>query len=140
MRGILMRWSFEYAVAGPFPGAWRVGPRLMQFVKDNEWYKVIRVTGPSHNLLGIVFAEGGFQADLRVEALPTNAGIPAQLSEQDVRRYVEAGVADANQEFQAHYSISKIQFIPTDTPPASVYRMLARRIVERLVTTADGHF
>jgi hypothetical protein len=111
----------------------------MQFVKDNEWYKVVRVTGPSHNLLGIAFAKNGAQSDVVIEALPVETNAPSKLHGKDVRQNVEAGVAEANEALNVNYSVSRIQFVPTDTPPASVYRMLARSIVERLVAT-QGRF
>jgi hypothetical protein len=104
----------------------------MYFRKHGEWNRVVRITGPSHNLLGIVFVDGRAPSDVIVESLPTSQKVQQQLLAEEVQKHVLAGVAEGNAESGAHYAVAKIQFVPTDSPPASVYRMLARSMVQRL--------
>ena len=103
----------------------------MQFVQDSEWYKVVRITGPAHNLLGLSFSN---ETDCQIDVLPlpVKAGQMKQISAEEVRLHVLAGLTEANQSLGTQYRIGKIQFVPTDTPPTDIYRVLARSIVERL--------
>jgi len=95
---------------------------------------VARITGPSHNLLGIEFGENfGSSGAVVVEPLPNKSQHAALLSPREVRKNVLLGVADANQEFGKAYIVKRIEFISTDSPPSEIYRVLARSIIERLV-------
>jgi hypothetical protein len=105
----------------------------MQFSRTDKCFRVIRVTGPAHNLLGIEFGENSGSTDrVVVESLPTENGGTACLSETEVRENVMLGVADANNELGTGFVVRRIQFIPTDSPPAETYRFLARNIINRL--------
>ena len=104
----------------------------MQFVQDNEWLKIARITGPAHNLLGLVFGDHD-GTDVSVQCLPsTNSDEPRRLDLQEVKEQVLAGVGDANRRYGTTYVVAKIQFLPTDSPPSSIYKQLAALIVERL--------
>jgi hypothetical protein len=106
----------------------------MQFIRVKNCFKVVRITGPSHNLLGIEFGEvSDSPEEAVVESLPSDGGNTASLSETEVRKNVVLGVAEANREFGTNYVVSRIEFVPTDSPPAETYRALARSIIERLV-------
>lgn len=95
-------------------------------------YKVVRVTGPHHNLLGIALADGPRGYATTVEALPCLEGEPVRLSAEEVQRQVSQGVAEANAASGTAYECVKIQFVPSDTPPPTVYKLLASAIVRRL--------
>jgi hypothetical protein len=103
----------------------------MQFIQDNEWYKVVRITGPAHNLLGLAF---GNETDdqVTVEPLPIKNDQISRISAEEVRQHVLHGVMEANQSLGTQYQVKKIQFVPADTPPPDIYRTLAKTIVERL--------
>jgi hypothetical protein len=103
----------------------------MQFLQENDWYKVIRITGPAHNLLGLSFANEA-EDQVVVQPLPVKDGQITRISAEPVRQHVLAGVADANFSLGTYYRVGKIQFVPTDTPPMDIYRSLAKSIVERL--------
>ncbi len=103
----------------------------MQFIQENDWYKVVRITGPAHNLLGLEFARtvGG---PVVIEPLPVKDGQDCRIGADEVRLSVLAGVVEANQCLGSQYCVKRIQFVPTDSPPADIYRTLAKSIVERL--------
>jgi hypothetical protein len=106
----------------------------MHFTRVGNLFRVVRITGPSHNLLAIELQERRESSDDAViEALPGKRR-STHLSATEVRESVLEGVAEANNEFGTGYCVRRIQFDPTDSPPAEVYRFLARSIVERLVT------
>lgn len=105
----------------------------MVFIRVKNCFKVVRITGPSHNLLGIEFAEvADSPKNVVVESLPSESGNTPCLSATEVEKNVVQGVAEANREFSTNYVVKRIEFIPTDSPPAETYRALASTIVERL--------
>ena len=108
---------------------------MMQVVRQGDWYSVTRITGPQHNLLSLLF---GWDGESQVEALPVRRGEARQLSEHDVRTAVENGIEDANAELGVHFRARGIRYVPSDTPPASVYRLLAKRIVQAAVDEASA--
>ena len=72
----------------------------MQFSRDHEWYRVVRVTGPTHNLLGLKFGERGRQPE--IEALSVEDG-DATIIADGVKQQVLEGVAEANAEAGTNY-------------------------------------
>jgi acetyltransferase-like isoleucine patch superfamily enzyme len=67
-----------------------------------------------------------------------NIGNKGSLNGGAVASAVLAGVAEANRRFDAHYSVAVLRYCEDDTPPESIYQLLAFSIVERLV--ADPSF
>lgn len=102
----------------------------MKVFFDGSIYKASRITGPSHNFLGLVFSSGA-EVPLTVEALPgndPNASGPVIVKDEVVRQVLD-GVAEANRELSTGFSVAKIQYVATDTPNSSAYSDLAKRIV-----------
>jgi hypothetical protein len=105
----------------------------MQFIQDNEWYRAVRITGPAHNLLGLCFGGASGNDDVVVQSLPTQEKEIDRISGDDVRQHVLDGVADVNRSLGVSYNVTKIQFVPSDSPPVDIYRFLAKSIIERIV-------
>jgi hypothetical protein len=103
----------------------------MQYIFDGEFHKVIRITGPKHNLLGIAFTNEGGKT-IEVEALKKTDDKGGTIDAEGVKEQVILGINEANTELGVNYNIRKIQFVPTDTPPISVYRDLAKEIVNKI--------
>jgi hypothetical protein len=103
----------------------------MHFSTDGTFYNVARITGPTHNLLGIRFAgRRRREGDPSIEAL---RDVPApKLAADEVLREVLTGVAEANARNGTVYAVEVVRFVPDDTPPVSIYRVLAAEIVGRL--------
>lgn len=102
----------------------------MHFTKTKDCYRVARITGPSHNLLGLRFTDESVNAEL-VDLAPQGQG--TRLSAAAVEQAVMRGVEKANADFSASYRVARIEFVGSDTPRAEVYESLAYAIVERLV-------
>jgi hypothetical protein len=65
----------------------------MHFSRDNDWYQVSRITGPTHNKLGLKFGEAeGSQPT--IEALSVDDG-EATIIADVVQQQVLEGVAEA---------------------------------------------
>jgi hypothetical protein len=108
----------------------------MHFSRDNEWYQVSRITGPTHNKLGLKFGPSGGSRP-PIEALLIGNG-EAKIVADEVQQQVLEGVAEANAEFGTDYQIAAILYVVNDTPSPSVYRMLARYLIKHL--TQQGAF
>ena len=102
----------------------------MQFVRDNDWYQAIRVTGPSHNLLALKLGEPSAPGP-SVERLSVSNKAPV-IDADEVQRQVLEGVSQANAQLGTNYQIEAIRFVTTDTPSPTIYRFLAKAIVEQI--------
>lgn len=104
----------------------------MQFSRDGEFLQVSRVTGPHHNLLGLVLSGDPVQ-EPKLEVLPALGSCShAPLQEADVVAAVLEGIAAANAKLDGTYGAERIRVVLEDTPPAAVYALLASAIVEHL--------
>ena len=102
----------------------------MQFILDGDIYKIARITGPKHNLLGVRFSETIDKVETIL--LPTKDGEPQNIEPQDVLREVEEGLNIVNLELNKQYFVSEIYYIPSDTKPVSVYSFLIQELIKRI--------
>ena len=100
----------------------------MQFSRDGDWYQVARITGPTHNMLGLKLCEPQATRPI-IEAI--SAVEEARVVDpDDVQRQVLEGVSQANAQLGTNFQVAAIRFITTDTPSSSIYGALAKVIVE----------
>ena len=104
----------------------------MQFIDRNPLYRLIRITGPHHNLLGLQIAAGSTERDPAIEDLARGSGRPLRLDGLEVATQVMLGAEDACRELSKKYYFDKIQFVSDDTPPLDVYRWLAGELIRRI--------
>lgn len=107
----------------------------MQFSRDHDWYQVIRITGPEHNLLGVKLTTSAY-VDPIIEPLLIGTG-KVLVSAEEVKQQVLDGIADANERLGTNYHVSAIRFVASDTPSSVTYRRLASILVER-IESAEG--
>ena len=100
----------------------------MQIVKDGEFYKLARITGPTHNILSLRY--GDESVDPIVEVLDPNK--KGRLVAESVKDQVLLGVSEANRFLGTDYQVHVIQFSQSDSGPSEIYRELARRLTERM--------
>lgn len=102
----------------------------MKVAKVGNVYKVARITGPQHNFLGLVLCQEAMTLPiierLEIDQKHSRSGI---LDEDEVLAAVQQGIAEANQKFDTHFYLARLQYVPTDTPDLAVYSVLARQIV-----------
>ena len=101
----------------------------MQFIDKAPLYRIIRITGPHHNLLGLEIAAEPMEHEPEIEALDRDSSKPARLDGREVAAQAMLGVEDACRELNKKYWIEKIQYVSDDTPPVEVYRWLAIKLV-----------
>ena len=100
----------------------------MRFTRNGDLIRVVHVTGPTHNLLGLQLATEPLIREIEELDVPG----ARQLEAADVEREVCAGVEDANAALGTRFAVGRIQFVPSDSGPASFYRELARAVVQHV--------
>ena len=105
----------------------------MKFFQKGDIYQVVRITGPTHNVLGIALADDRESAEITVNELSLSGQEIRYLDATAVRDSVMSGVKEGNARFGTAYRVGRIEFCPSDSPPDDVYRFLAASIIERLV-------
>lgn len=116
------------------------GRITMQFTRQGSLYRVSRITGPHHNLLGLsICADPPGESFVVVEPLPTTSKPQSQgcLDAAKVRDMVLNGVRAANVELGTTFYVSRIHFIPTDSEPYEVYSMMSKAIIQRIATGGE---
>ena len=101
----------------------------MHYSRDSEWRELVRITGPSHNLLGLDLAADKSGLPPAIQVLPGEAS--PRLNSLVVLRQAAKGVALANIKFGTEFRIAKLRYVSDDTPSEDVYRILAYEIVKR---------
>lgn len=110
----------------------------MQFIDRDPLYKIVRITGPHHNLLGLQIAAEPVESTPKLEDLNAGPGASVGLDGRAVAIHVMRGVEDACRELHKAYHVEKIQYVGEDTPPVEVYRMLAKRLVQWIDEVRSG--
>ncbi|MCW7552810.1 hypothetical protein NX722_09175 [Endozoicomonas gorgoniicola] len=108
----------------------------MQFIKEKNFFKVARITGPTHNLLSIRLSKS--KCSPKITPLPVKRGEIERLKGEAVLTQVLAGLDIVNKELQKQYFVLEIQFIPSDSQPASVYNLLVQELIKRI--DSNGEF
>lgn len=98
--------------------------------------RVSRITGPTHNLLGLRFSSGQWDAPPQMIDLDRDDA-PMRLQAADIRRAVQSGVEEINRSLHTSYRVDRIEFLHGDSPPVDVYRLLAIAIIERLASAGE---
>lgn len=107
----------------------------MQFIKDKDLYKVVRITGPTHNFLSIRLSETS--CDIQVTPLPIKQGDFERLDGKKVLAQVLNGLDEVNQELGKEYFVSEVQFVPSDTESSTVYGFLVKELIKRIYLNGE---
>jgi hypothetical protein len=100
----------------------------MEYIRRGNVHCITRVTGPTHNFLGIEFGPPDEQCVVECLGSPNQA---ATITEPQLKESVLSAVAKANAEFGTDLSVRRIQYVGRDTPNASIYQMLAKELAKR---------
>jgi len=100
----------------------------MKFTKKNNIYRIIRITGRQDNILSICFSEAN-NNPIEVVAWDGKDGAKIQTSEDQVLKQVLSGLKEVNKSLGTNYQLSKIYFVPSDSPSDSVYKLLIALLI-----------
>jgi len=106
----------------------------MQYLKNNDIYKVIRITGAQDNILGISFGENDVEIDnTDIEIVEWKFdNIKSDIvytSKEEVLKQVLFGLKSINIALKTNYKLSKIYFCPFDKPHYKIYSSLVRKLI-----------
>jgi len=110
----------------------------MQFIDNAPVYKLVRVTGPTHNLLVLKLSSTPTQGDVTVERLDSDKECLNPIRADEVRAEVVRALNDHHGERGGGRFIELIQYLGSDRRPAGTYYMMAREILKKAEETAAG--
>lgn len=102
----------------------------MQFVFDNGFYKVARITGSQDNLLSVRLSNT--KCAIQIVPLPSKGKEVAQIDKNEVLRQVKKGLSLVNQKLEKQYFLSEIQFVSSGANSPSVYNYLIQELIMRI--------
>jgi hypothetical protein len=110
----------------------------MRVLRSDEFWIVSRITGMSHNFLGLLLEECPGPPPI-LELLPPSGECSHEsLDGAEVIRAVMAAVEESNRILGSSYSVRQIRIVSNDTPPESVYGSLAAAVVEHVHALGDA--
>lgn len=104
----------------------------MQFVNNAPVYKLVRITGPKHNLLVLQFSEAAIEGSVRLEALDDAGKCSNPIEAQEVLDNISRAIKDFEVESGKQYFLEAIQYVAGDSGPTEVYYEMAREIIRRI--------
>ena len=108
-----------------------VGRVVVQFAIDNGFYKVARITGPTHNFLAIRLADAS-PGDIKLTALGPKDGKNADGARESILNQVKTGLESINAELGKQYAIAEVHYIPSDSVSSSVYKLLTVELIRKI--------
>ena len=104
----------------------------MQFVNNAPVYKLIRVTGPTHNLLVLRFSTSAVTESVRVDALDVTQKCLNPIGAHEVLQKVLSAIEDCEAESGKRYFLEAIQYVAGDSRPVDVYYEMTKEIIKRI--------
>lgn len=103
----------------------------MMYTRTNDIYKITRLTGNQANLLGVSFAENS-DSEKTPETIKWDLknGESIRTSAAEVLSQVLSGLKLVNQTLGKNYQLSKIYYVPQDSPKDSVYEFLTIKLIK----------
>ncbi|EAM7548826.1 hypothetical protein NZQ62_004497 [Salmonella enterica] len=91
-------------------------------------YKAVKITGPRHNFLGLVFSD----TPAKLEAINLEEKKPSYINEFQLIDAVLKGVQKGNTCSNLQYNLEKILYVGSDSPLYEAYELLAFEIVQEI--------
>jgi hypothetical protein len=104
----------------------------MQFIQNAPFYKLVRITGPQHNLLVLKLSSTPTDNEVVVERLDADRGCPNPIPDDAVREQVVRAMNDYRAEKGAGKFVECIQYLEGDSRPIENYYLMAWEIFKRV--------
>jgi len=104
----------------------------MQFIENAPFYKLVRITGPQHNLLVLKLAPASVDGGFAVERLDADHECLNPIEADAVREQVVRAVKDYQDEVGNTMSVELVQYLGSDSRPVETYYLMTREILKRL--------
>jgi hypothetical protein len=102
----------------------------MKIFEHDGLFKASSISGPKHNYLGISFSEAEKEIELieKEKQLSSDKKPAISVNKFDLKRVVRDAVTAETEKRGQQLFISKIEFVPTDSPDLFAYEELASSI------------
>jgi hypothetical protein len=104
----------------------------MQFINNAPVYKLVRVTGPTHNLLVLQFSATPVEGPTRVEALDSAQACANPIGAPEVLENAMRAIEDCAVESGRRYFLEAIGYLAGDSRPVEVYYDMTKEIIRRI--------
>lgn len=104
----------------------------MQFVNNAPVYKLVRVTGPTHNLLILRLSSRAITGPVRVDVLDELQNCSNPIDAHEILQKVLLAVRDWESESGKTYFLEEIQYLASDSRPVDVYYEMTKEILKRI--------
>lgn len=102
----------------------------MQFSKNEDIYRVSRITGSQDNFLGVALADSPTQLEIVEWAISENP--KTRTSSDELLKQVSEGLAEINKELDSNYYLSRIYYLPDERPDNDIYKLLVIELIRRI--------
>lgn len=109
----------------------------MQFIDNAPFYKLVRVTGPQHNLLVLKLTETAGEGQVAVQRLDADRECTNPITAEAVREQVVRAVKDYQDEVGLSRHVELVQYLGGDSRPLETYYLMTREILKRLDATSQ---
>lgn len=103
----------------------------MRVSRQGNVFRIVRITGPQHNLLGLEFGKNSLVPEIEVLPAVDHRHSKYSPDVESIRQHVLEGVREANEEAKMNVSVIRMQIVEDDSGPPEVYRHLAKELVLR---------
>jgi hypothetical protein len=103
----------------------------VQFIDNAPFYKLVRITGPKHNLLVLKLSPTMSSDEIVVERLDVANHCADPISADEVRSQVVRAAEEFLMASGPSISIELIQYLAGDSRPVDVYYEMAKEILKR---------
>lgn len=109
----------------------------MGFYKKDDVFIATRITGPTHNYLGLKLGKDLETVCNNIQIIDLEKGPKGSLCVEMIKNSACHGINSANKKYNSSYWPVAIFYISTDTNLRDVYSELAFSIVERVALEED---
>lgn len=108
----------------------------MKLAKKDNIYIAIRITGHRNNILGISFANEGYNStgnNNNIEVVewkfPNTDNVNIGTSKDQLLKQVFAGLDSINEILGTKYRLSKVYYVPSEYGAGSIYQTFTRELI-----------
>ncbi|EDV6532536.1 hypothetical protein A6X29_003898 [Salmonella enterica subsp. enterica serovar Cerro] len=96
--------------------------------EKDKIYKAVKITGPRHNFLGLVFSD----TPVELEIVNLEEKKPSYINEPQLIDAVLKGIQEGSAHSNFPYTVQKILYVGSDSPWYEAYELLSFEIAQEI--------